>query len=221
MQKAHGQSASTAKRPGVFTSWLVLVVVECPGNWLSAKDKCAPKGQECPCGENSVRCALAKTITLFLFVEEAPIVSAARFSARFCRQLKRLLLLRGNVLRLPDRVYSRPKNLLSGIIHARRRLCCLAGLEAQHLSARRWKEPHTVLRRGLGCSHQRELCGTGEDLPLRRQREALQVDRRLRRRRGPAKPWSTGCSKPVHALFRGKPRLAAWGKDPRLLELRS
>ena len=62
----YGQSASTAKRQGVLNFWLVLVLAACPGNWLSAKDKCAPKGQECPCGENSVRCALAQKSTLCL-----------------------------------------------------------------------------------------------------------------------------------------------------------
>eukprot|EP00439_Symbiodinium_sp_Y106_P003634 s3280_g1.t1 len=68
--------ADSAKKCGSgFSAYCIAASDECPqectdeeqecwvtdfdakGNWLSAKDKCAPKGQECPCGENSVRCS--------------------------------------------------------------------------------------------------------------------------------------------------------------------
>ncbi|CAE7034080.1 unnamed protein product [Symbiodinium sp. CCMP2456] len=68
-------TADSAKKCGSgFAAYCIAASDECPqectdeqqecwvtdfdakGNWLSAKDKCAPKGQECLCGENGVRC---------------------------------------------------------------------------------------------------------------------------------------------------------------------
>ena len=45
MQQAHGQSASTAKRQGVFTSWLVMVIVEFQAIGCLPKTSARQKGR--------------------------------------------------------------------------------------------------------------------------------------------------------------------------------
>ena len=87
------------------------------GNYLSGKDKCAPKDEECPCGENSQLCVL-DVLARILVGDSRDSRDSGAMLAVSPRHLWWLVVLRVKILWLSIDLRCGRKVLLPNVLHA-------------------------------------------------------------------------------------------------------